>query len=87
LSGETACPYKIRLMPTNVVEHLVQELLETIRMLKVPLKKEHGGREAGRDCILIELVSFLGPIPSLQDPWRIQQELCPKPPEGVVGNC
>jgi hypothetical protein len=27
-----------------------------------------GGRRAGRDCSVIEVVLFLGPIPSLQDP-------------------
>jgi hypothetical protein len=38
------------------------------RMLMLPLKKLHGGRGAGRDCIVIEGVGWLGPIPSLQNP-------------------
>jgi hypothetical protein len=29
---------------------------------------EDGGRRAGRDCILIRSVLFIGPIPSLQNP-------------------
>jgi len=36
------------------------------KMLMLPLKKVHDGREAGRDCSVIEFVLSLGPIPSLQ---------------------
>jgi hypothetical protein len=54
---------------------------------ELPLKKMHPGWGAGRDCSVIEFVWLLGPIPSLQDPWRILHGPSPKPPRGVVRNC
>src|SRR6266567_94049 len=33
---------------------------------KQKTNSEHRGRRAGRDCRVIELVSFIGPIPSLR---------------------
>ena len=36
------------------------------------------GERVGRDCMLVEFVGALGPIPSLRDPWRIQQRPGPK---------
>src|ERR1700681_4774898 len=41
------------------------------RILMLPLKEVHSGRGTGRDCSVIECVWWLGPIPSLQNPWCI----------------